>query len=135
MTGPVQPVRLPATIGERWVSLPLLWLRHGTWRVWLVDGATSLAFDARQVVAHLGIVDESVYVEFPVDWWHEYFDPRRPEPITLALWSHETVLRVAERFTPAGSRELMEFTSWVSAQFHGLCLEDPQRTLDESLPA
>ncbi len=143
MTGAdvVLPPRLPVTVGERRVSVQLIRPGAGVWRVWLVDGATELAFDAQQVIGFLSLTGDELLDRYPIDWWHEYFKPREVEPTRVLLWRTASVLGAAREFSPLALGDLVQhdrvdaFIEWVSEQHRGLCVEDPQRTLDEALPS
>lgn len=131
------PPALPPTVEDQFVSLPIMWPGHGTWRVWLVDGAHTIAVHLDQVLAELHIIDPAVLRRFPPNWWHEYRTPLEREPQFAWLWSYETALEVldAQRCCePVGQRPLFELEVWLRETYRGLCVEDPQHTLDEALP-
>ncbi|MBL5975344.1 MAG: hypothetical protein D3X82_16750 [Candidatus Leucobacter sulfamidivorax] len=131
------PPALPPTVEDQFVSLPIMWPGHGTWRVWLVDGAHTIAVHVDQVLDLLRILDPAVLRRFPPSWWHEFRTPLDRDVQFAWLWSYETVLEllhVEPGFGPWSERPAVELEQWLRETYRMLCVEDPQRTLDESLP-
>ncbi len=131
------PAPLPPTINGMHLSLPIIWPQRGVWRVWLVDGATELAIDAEQLVRFLGLEhsEPSFLVDHPLTWWHRTGVPVADGADFQLLWSRSAALAVAAsvRYEQEGILA-REFEAWLSFQHQGLCVDDPQATLDEILP-
>jgi len=135
--GMPMPALLPATIESQHLCLPIIWPKHGVWKVWLVDGATDLAIDAEQLVRFLGLDASSaqLLIDFPLSWWHPRPAPIEGEPAeVLLLWSRAAALAVASSVVGESRALAREFEAWLVEQYLGLCAHSPQETLDRALP-